>query len=415
MIRRVIDFIENRELRPLDEEFFRTLVPTVMEIVRKPSSNPPAAAVLALIAVTLVTLVLLAVIQLILRNTDVDEDDYVYVLVDEEGNEISAAPAAVLAREPSSPRAKGDSLRYHWAALGVIGSLVVLLAAAGAGSQSREACLSCHDGVPHTAAAADDAHRSVRCIDCHESGGALSSLSLAVPARMAHIISGYFLEQDNGRFGPVPGRACLACHEGIIQGVVENPDRALRISHREPHEAGAGCRHCHALDDEGKLGRLAAGMSTCLRCHNEEDASAACSTCHTGDVGLAARSTVKHAPRQIVTRPNCYSCHQSAACDACHGVRLPHSPDYRRTHMMDAARDIWLNQGRVCFTCHTAVRNSCYQRGCHANELDFHRGEDPTFPETHGSDPEWTCDSCHMYAADLDDPCAMCHERVEAR
>ena len=83
--------------------------------------------------------------------------------------------------------------------------------------------------------------------------------------------------------------------------------------------------------------------------------------------------------------------------------------------MMDAARDIWLNQGRVCFTCHTAVRNSCYQQGCHANELDFHRGEDPTFPKTHGNDPEWTCDSCHVYAASLDDPCAMCHEGVGAR
>lgn len=415
MIQRLIEYFENRELQPIDEEFLRSLLPTIMEIIRTPSSNPPAAAVLALIAVTLLIIVVLALVQVLGRGKD-EDDEYEYVLVDEYGNEVAVAASAVeIEQSASAPARRRDPLRYQKTVLAVLGVLAVLLVAAEAGSRSRAVCLSCHEGAPHTAAASEDAHRSVLCVDCHSSPGSLSALVLTVPVRTAHIVAGSLTERNNWGLGPVPGSACRGCHESITHGPFENPRRGLRMSHREPLEAGAACRHCHALDDQGRLGRETAGMGVCLRCHNSDIASADCSVCHVGDVSLAALSTVEHEPRRIIAQPDCYSCHQPAACDACHGVRLPHALDYRQTHMMDAARDIWFNRGRVCFSCHTETRNSCYQLGCHANELDFHRGEDPDFPRNHGEDPEWTCDSCHTYAASFDDPCSMCHKAQGGR
>lgn len=412
MIRQLIDFLETSELRPLDEEFLRNLWPTITEIVRHPENNPPAAVVLLLIAVTLVLLVCMTVALLVFRPRGNDDYEYEYVLVDENGEEIEGPHSDAPARDSSSRAALKDPLRHHRTALWGIGALVVLLLTAGVGSQAREVCLTCHQGIQHTAVVANDAHQSVRCTGCHESVNVLGAVTVAVPARMAHILSG-FVEEAGGGYGPVSGSACRRCHTTVSREVVEIPGRAIRISHKEPLEAGAGCMHCHGLDEQRRIGRQTAGMSACLRCHNDANASADCSVCHTGDVGLAAISTAEHTPRQIIPQPDCYSCHEPESCDACHGVRLPHSPDYRLTHMMDAARDIWFDQGGTCFVCHTAERNSCYQVGCHANELNFHRGEDPTFPRTHGRDPEWVCDSCHVHAASFDDPCVMCHEHED--
>lgn len=411
MISRLIEFLDTRELRSFDEEFIRSLWPTIMEVVRNPSSNRPAAILLATIAVTFVLLLVVAVIRL-LSSTRVDEDeDYEYVLVDEEGNEIAAARSTAQEAGPDSRPVRVSHLGHHQRVLLSLVSLLLLLLAAGAASQSRGACLTCHQGIQHTAAVAGDAHRSVRCTDCHESGNALISLTIAVPARMTHVLSGIVGKESRGGFGPVPGSACRNCHESVATTVIEDSGRALRVSHKEPLEAGARCMHCHRLNDEGKVGRQTAGMNACLRCHNDAVASADCSVCHIGDVGLAAVSTVPHSPREIIAQPDCYACHESTSCDACHGVRLPHAPDYRLSHMMDAARDLWFNDGRKCYACHTAQRNSCYQLGCHMNELDFHRTEDQAFPLSHGNDPEWECGGCHVYAASLDDPCSMCHER----
>ncbi|MDP2401184.1 MAG: hypothetical protein Q8M66_04330, partial [Actinomycetota bacterium] len=294
------------------------------------------------------------------------------------------------------------------AVLKALGVLLLLLVVTGLSSQSRSVCLSCHAGTAHTDAVAEDVHQTISCVACHEQGGPVDALTIGLALRMQHIVAGMTDSPPQGGFGIVTGRACLRCHSGIGESVTENPNRALRVSHKEPLESGAGCMDCHVLDDLERIGRRTVGMASCLRCHDGVDASAECVTCHTGDVSQAVLVSRTHEPRQAVTRPDCYTCHDPRPCDSCHGVRLPHPEFYARTHMMDAAREIWFEGGRTCTTCHTSERNSCYQRGCHFNELDYHRAQDPGFPRNHGS-RDMMCNDCHPYAGEFDNPCRMCH------
>lgn len=412
-----LDELGNLEFRPLDEQFIRDFWPMIVEIIGNPSSNPPAAIALLLIAIVLMILIGLAVLSVVASFGRGDDEELEYVAVSE------GTPDDEIRTVRADTRVTHDPLRYHRAALWIGGSLLAVLVMGGASSQTTAVCLSCHGDVPHTAQREDDSHASVRCVSCHESGGALSSVTVAVPARIAHVVTGLFEASPTVGFGPVAGRACLRCHSSVADEVVEIADRSLLVSHSEPLEAGAGCLDCHKLDENAKIGQATKGMGTCLRCHNEVDASAACETCHLGDVSDAVLVSFRPAPRRIITQPNCYTCHDPAPCDSCHqGVRLPHPPDYAWTHMYDAARDIWFNAGRACYSCHTDERNSCYQAGCHDVELAYHYRRDPSFPRTHGDpatyprvddpynqDPD--CGGCHRFAATFDSPCEMCHRQ----
>ena len=404
-MRDFIDYLEGLEIRPLDEQFLREFWPTVTEIIRNPTSNPPAAVVIYLIIVTFVLIVGMAILLFVMRPRDEDEDEFEYVVVGAAGAEpvtVRTASETVPATDPS---------RVHRTFLGLTAVGLALLVVSGMSSQGRTVCLSCHEGIAHTADVAGDAHRDVRCIECHEPGGAVRSVTIGVPARLAHIVQGGFSAESGGGYGPVVGTACLGCHDSVTREITYNSERALRMSHSEPLEAGAKCMACHMLGDDSKIGRATVGMAPCLRCHNDVDASVACATCHTSDVSNAVLAARTHEPRQVIAQPDCYTCHDSAPCDACHGVRLPHSLDYRWSHMYDAASDLWFNGGGTCGTCHTETRRSCYSAGCHlGTTMPYHLPQDPTFPRRHAEHVDWgNCADCHEFAAQLDDPCLMCH------
>ncbi len=418
MIGRFLEYLEGLELRPLDEQFLRDFWPMVVEIVRNPASNPPAAIVLLLIAITLMLIIGMAVMLFITRIGSGEEEEHEYVVLPAEGAE-ETGPAT-----PAEVRYVKDPLRHHRAVIWTAAAVVLVLLAGGVSSQSRSVCLSCHDGIAHTSESAGDSHQAVRCTQCHEPGGRVRSITLSVPGRMAHIFAGLFETDRTFGYGPVVGRSCRNCHAGVADEVVEIQNRALLVSHKEPLEAGAGCMDCHVLDGDAKVGQATKGMSTCLRCHDDTEASAACSTCHTGDVSmavLAKAGLALHQPRQIIAQPDCYTCHDPDPCDSCHGVRLPHPEQYDWTHMYDAAEDIWFNAGQICYSCHTEERNSCYQAGCHEAELAYHYTRDPTFPRTHGiaaaypraldPDVSMECDGCHLFAGNFETSCEMCHRR----
>lgn len=411
-IREFIEYLDTLEFRPLDEQFLRELWPTIVEVVRNPASNQPAAIALFLIAVTLILIIGIAVEVLIARFSGDDEDEYETIVIPAGGDGEPVAVTRIDA--PPTPK---DTLRWHRSLLWGLGGALVLLLAVGAGSQSRSLCLSCHEGIPHTVTVEADAHQSVPCVRCHEPAGVLRSFTLAVPARLGHVAIGLFESDGKLGYGLVVGKACRNCHSDDIEGVVEVSNRGLLVSHAEPLEAGALCLDCHMLNEDARIGQATKGMATCLRCHDGGEADVECATCHVGDVSQAVLFSLETIARQMIGQPNCYTCHETESCDSCHGVRLPHPPNYQWYHMYDAAADLWSNAGATCYNCHTDERNSCYQAGCHGAPLRYHYPNDPTFPRTHGNpgayprgDVTIDCNDCHVYAGTFDNPCQMCHQ-----
>lgn len=400
MIRELIEDLREVELRPVDADSLSGIWPEIVQIIQNPGSNLIGAVLILLIVSLFLLIITLAVIAFIAGRDDEDVPGASVGAYEDAQGEAGPVAAAPRRRDPAA---------WSRTILQGFGVLLLLLAVTSLSSQSRTVCMSCHAGTAHTDEVVGDVHQTVTCVSCHEYGGVVESLTFGVWLRMQHIVGGMTVAEPAGTYGAVTGQACLSCHRGVREGVTDNPDRALQMSHKEPLEAGAGCMDCHILDETQRIGRRTVGMSTCLRCHDEQQASAECPTCHTGDVSQAVLASRVHEPRETISQPDCYTCHDPGPCDSCHGVRLPHPERYDLTHMMDAARDIWFGGGQTCTECHTSERNSCYQRGCHVNELDYHRAEDPGFPRNHGSRPDMSCDDCHPFAGQFDDPCRMCH------
>lgn len=421
-LREFWDLIQTAELRVPDREFFQNLWPTILGIMRDPASNKPAAIVLAAMALVVLLMIVTGVIAFLMR---IREDEEVQVLVQDgttrvltaeeiergiaEGT-IAASAVATPVAAPVRKKVK-DPLRFHkrflWAAFVVI----FLIVATGVTTQNRTVCTSCHNDTEHVKPSNSDPHGSISCVSCHEAGNPVAAVTISAVPRVLHITSAMFSDHPAGSYGATSSRSCRRCHASVLTGITENPDRALRMSHKEPVEAGAACLDCHQLDANQHVTGVIQGMDDCLRCHDGEQASAGCPTCHTGDVSRAAvarRSPENPEPKQLIMNPDCYSCHDPAPCDSCHGVRLPHPPEYVTSHMRDAAVDLWDNDGKTCFRCHTAERRSCYQSQCHEFEMPLH-SEDGSWREQHQREPEDSCEGCHNKMNWFPNTCAMCH------
>ncbi len=141
---------------------------------------------------------------------------------------------------------------------------------AGFTTSQTSVCLSCHSGSAHSKAEADP-HQSVRCVSCHEQGGILGSLTSAVPRRAAHFATGILNAGPRVSYGSTSRRgACLGCHRVRCVPPSWCRDRGIRISHREPLDAGAECLDCHALAD-GAVSNRTTGMAPCLQVPRRHD------------------------------------------------------------------------------------------------------------------------------------------------
>jgi hypothetical protein len=426
MIHDIIEFLQKPQFRVPDEAFFRTLWPTILGIIRNPASNPAAAVVLVAIAVVILVMVGLAITYFLISLGEEEEEEFVYVLA-ETGESVAAealagdAASVAGADAPAAGVVKArwvkDPLRFHRSFLWWFAILTLLLIATGITTQSRAVCISCHDNTSHVArtteeGADEDPHGDVACVRCHEGGNPVASVSISVAPRLIHMAEAVRGIDNPGGFGAANSRACERCHSDIITRVTENEFRALRMSHVEPVDAGAVCLDCHGLDSHGAVSGAIGGMDSCLRCHDGSTAASECSTCHTGDVSRAVvvrSNKLGIEPRQLIAKPDCYSCHDPAGCDACHGVRLPHPEEYQVRHMRDAAIDLWDNQGKTCFSCHTENRRSCYRSGpCHELEMPMH-SVDGSFRYEHRRASPGECDDCHNRLQMFPNTCAMCH------
>lgn len=409
MIQDFIDFLDTAQFRVPDEEFFRTLWPTIVEIIRNPTSNVLAATLIVAIACVLLLMIGFSITYFLLGMKD--EEEEVELLVQQDGSVTTEAVPVV-----AKAKWVDDPLRHHKRFLWVIGLALLLLVTTGITTQNRSVCMSCHVETDHVKETEGDPHKDVACVRCHEGGDVVASVTISVVPRVWHIAQGIARSDSMVSYGNASSRACMSCHAGVTDAVTENSERALRMSHKEPIEAGAVCLDCHQLDAQGQVTRVTQGMDPCLRCHNDEVAAAACTTCHTGDVSkaiVARRSMSDPEPKQLVTSPDCYSCHDPAPCDSCHGVRLPHPENYVTSHMRDAAIELWDNNGEACLKCHASEQRSCYRAGCHEFEMPLH-SEDGSWRVDHQREPEGACEGCHNKMNQFPNTCAMCHpERAQ--
>jgi hypothetical protein len=166
----------------------------------------------------------------------------------------------------------------------VLGVLVIAWLATGLMTSARWSCSNCHlrDEKTltgrHVAGAANDPHRRVACVRCHEPWGSLGSLTLGVPGRVVHVLSATLNEGKALGYTTPPTDACRLCHKSVLRRAFESA--TLRVSHREPLAAGLVCTDCHHTSEAGQIGRETSGMQSCLFCHNKRRASAACTQCH---------------------------------------------------------------------------------------------------------------------------------------
>jgi hypothetical protein len=261
-------------------------------------------------------------------------------------------------------------------------------------SGTNRTCETCHKGKPHQAIAADP-HRSTACVSCHEYGRGLAIVPSSA-SRWAHILQAAIQGTEPDGYGPVTSPACRTCHRRQVSGVVFVRDQQLKVSHAEPIKAGAECRDCHTMDGTGAIGRGTRGMTTCLRCHDGKRAPSGCSVCHKGDPSAAVRDgqrEIVFTAQFLVQDYRCYkSCHPDPTrCDACHGLRLPHSEEFMRIKHAKAAA---FEKKELCVRqCHDYVE--C--QACH----EFYPGEavsghDINWKKDHEVGGDWNANcSCH--------------------
>jgi len=279
--------------------------------------------------------------------------------------------------------------------------IVVVAFAMSAASSHPIACGRCHRG--QVASLRTGAHSAVTCYDCHLADGVWS-----LPAQKMTEAFGMYPASLTGTSTiaavQTSRRACLRCHEAVLDGVVVAG--GLRIRHSDCAK-GSSCDSCHAAVAHGPRSGSVGGpaMDECIACHAASEAPVSCGTCHVGEMDLARPVTgvwqVTHGPdwRRMHGMGNlrtCSTCHPKDYCVRCHLVPLPHPADFGTAHGAAA-----IAHPDSCGGCH--VRES-FCDSCHGMPMPHPKG----FLQSHSSvaassyDPR--CARCHVMS-----DCQQCH------
>jgi hypothetical protein len=257
-------------------------------------------------------------------------------------------------------------------------------------------CITCHAKAPESPGlrAVDSAHEHVACVACHEDAGAVVANSIN---RLADLGAQAGLWRS--QYGDaVRTSRCLRCHGSQVAVRSVDASTGVAMSHEEPLDAGWSCVRCHGDVGHGST-RALNKMSNCLTCHDARTASADCAACHTKDPTLASSLRGQRVYGKADIRPrDCEGCHSSQTCDACHGLRMPHSDEFLDQHPRYAG----FHKKQLCFAqCHEQV--DCGR--CHAG-WDSHG---PDFFSQHKRLPrDAVCSSCHSRHSGT--MCSLCHD-----
>lgn len=395
----------------------------IVEVFYAPSADPVATVMSSLFLINIFAILLVIVLWIVLKRND----DRVLKKQRKDFNE------QLMERDPENAQEimHTSAIESRWfISMATIMTLFVLFLGVNIGTSSNKVCISCHKTSVHEVNVVKlGSHKNADCVSCHEPAGFMARTLTSLVPRIAHIARGARLAQEaqgsasslsgnssgiytssdgvtidsnavaqsvNASYGGVSSQSCLQCHSAIKSGVVTNSGTGIRVQHKEPIEQGAKCTDCHANGSSGQI-VYTQKMDSCIICHDNKKASAECSTCHTKNFAAGSAARVKPAVgAEHELKMNCYTCHQPARCDACHGgVRMPHTEKFMTTgqHAYDGASALW-NKTTKCSRCHD-FKTDC--KKCHG-DLPYHAGVDSSFPKTHagGMFENKPCGLCHF-------------------
>ena len=388
------------------------------DLLKNPQANPRAFG-LVLGGVTIVLVLIILSLVLFFLSTPEDAETYAQEETLAGGSAAASTAAATLPPEDLEPEPERE--RLPGAVVAMLYALAFLLVWIAGGIVTRQdsVCLSCHDVQSiHSArvkSPSTDPHSQVKCVSCHETSNLIASVTIAVPGRAMHYISGAIEASAAAGYGiPVANTSCLGCHKQIVSTTFTDTDRGIKVSHAAPLSAGALCTDCHVKSEAtGVTNRLTNGHEPCLRCHDQVIASAQCSYCHTKDPSFAVRFRGTVTAKTHADIMTCSGCHKDQTrCNNCHGITMPHTEGFMHAgHAREAAIDLWYNNGRTCKRCHTPTHRPC--SGCHQGTFPAHG---VTWRTGHQSATIYTngCNNCHGYNAWMvgRNFCAICHYEI---
>lgn len=316
---------------------------------------------------------------------------------------MSDAISETLRRRRSGVVVRRD--RWWRIALGTVIAAGIggLIALAPMSAAVDDRCASCHAIEDAVEAWRAGSHAEVSCLRCHTSGGATGAFqaSWAGIARLTGSRSA--VDTDSVGSTQVFSAGCLDCHQEVAEGVVGDE---VRMRHSDVIAAGLVCERCHESVGHETLERVGrvteSRMNTCLGCHDGTTADAGCPTCHVTDpMDPSGLETAGNGPI-AVTCDGCHAPETERACIECHGLVLPHPPEFFGMHAGMSSND-----PALCASCHEAASAD---RGCacHDGDVNVHGTYDDWFP-LHGTNAKINGPGgclCHDTASF----CGMCHE-----
>jgi len=358
------------------------LVATLTRLLISPGSNRQAAYALYGIIAALLLIVLVVGLMIVLGAP---EDEVADTAAPDKRKDARDTRRAA---RPKNPRAR------LLLGLGIAVLLAGVWVAAGFTTSDPGMCKSCHWPASEHAKAdtGRDPHARVDCVACHEPGGVIGRYVTDVPLRVLHIAIESVSTSSGAEYGKITARACTSCHSESLPGTTTSRERGLKMSHAEPLAASASCIDCHTMRG-GIVSVHNAGMTPCLRCHNDAPASTVCTTCHVGNTTAAARVRTTSFRSVQVPEVSCGGCHnEKQKCDPCHGTRMPHTTAFKAgAHARAGAVDFWYHGGKACSRCHTASRRPCTQ--CHSPLLGKAHGT--SLATSHRGGSSSSCNTCH--------------------
>lgn len=255
-------------------------------------------------------------------------------------------------------------------------------------SQHETNCLNCHSSGLEKKALDESAHSALTCVDCHKKPGVSGYFQHQVDffRKVTVYLATNEPPQSELLHGNIVDGACLKCHRAILRETTASYN--IRVNHDTIRDGSSRCIDCHNQVAHPGVSTpvRTPSMPTCLLCHDGVQVASECSTCHIKDIGDGARTAERRIPqsRSISLVWNwCYDCHdERRECLPCHGITMPHPPDWDQPVSPSHARPAAFTSKTVCWRCHYSERGpftqgtefceTCHPIQAHGRDADVY-------------------------------------------